>query len=210
MDGALVHQAVTDPPPATPTGPPQARPLGALISHVPHLVAGARPAVPRDPPRRNDRARAAMVTEIARHGGGLRRRYSRPAAAVREGVQAVAAHLGAAADVLAAVASGDDDAVKQLTALLEAGREGAAKIPGKQGGPAPDYVVVQVVIGDRPGELARLFAAAGLAGINIEDVRIEHSPGLPVGVAELSVRPDAAAPLSAALSASGWPVASPA
>ena len=108
------------------------------------------------------------------------------------------------------MAAGDDDAVKRLTAALEAGREGAASIPGKQGGPAPDYAVVQVVIGDRPGELARLFAAAGAAGINIEDVRIEHSPGLPAGVAELSVRPEATEPLAAALTAGGWPVASPA
>jgi len=83
-------------------------------------------------------------------------------------------------------------------------------LPGKRGGPAPSYAVVQVVIGDTPGELARLFAAAGAAGINIEDVRIEHSPGLPVGVAELSVRPEAVPQLSAALAASGWPVASPA
>ena len=50
----------------------------------------------------------------------------------------------------------------------------------------------------------------GPPGTNIEDVRIEHSPGLPVGVAELSVRPEAAEPLSAALAAGGWPVASPA
>ncbi|HEY2263547.1 MAG TPA: prephenate dehydrogenase, partial [Streptosporangiaceae bacterium] len=41
---------------------------------------------------------------------------------------------------------------------------------------------------------------------NIEDVRIEHSPGLPVGVAELSVRPAEAAPLLDALEAGGWPV----
>ena len=46
-----------------------------------------------------------------------------------------------------------------------------------------------MVIPDRPGELARLFEAAGEAGINIEDVGIEHSPGLPAGVAELSVAP---------------------
>ncbi len=186
----------------------------ALISHVPHLVAGAMAAQCAE----GTAAALALagpglrdVTRIAGGDAGLWTEIlAANAAAVREGALAVAAHLGAAADVLAAVAAGDDDAVKQLTALLKAGRDGAAKIPGKQGGPAPDYVVVQVVIGDRPGELARLFAAAGAAGINIEDVRIEHSPGLPVGVAELSVRPDAAAPLSAALSAGGWPVASPA
>jgi prephenate dehydrogenase len=67
-------------------------------------------------------------------------------------------------------------------------------------------VVVQVVIADRPGELARLFQVAGDAGVNIEDVGIEHSPGLPVGVAELTVRPDAVAPLARALAAAGWPV----
>jgi prephenate dehydrogenase len=64
--------------------------------------------------------------------------------------------------------------------------------------------VVQVVIADRPGELARLFSAAGEAGVNVEDVRIEHSPGHPTGVAEISVRPDQAAALLAAVTAGGW------
>ena len=63
-----------------------------------------------------------------------------------------------------------------MTGLLERGGAGVARIPGKQGGPAPHYAVVQVVIGDQPGELARLFQAAGEAGVNIEDVGIEHSP----------------------------------
>ena len=63
-----------------------------------------------------------------------------------------------------------------------------------------------MVISDQPGELARLFHAAGAAGVNIEDVRIEHSPGLPVGVAELSVRPAEAGVLLDALEAGGWPV----
>ena len=81
-----------------------------------------------------------------------------------------------------------------------------AEIPGKHGGPAPDYAIVQVVIPDRPGELARLFEAAGQAGINIEDVGIEHSPGLPAGVAELTVAPEAVARLTSALAAGGWPV----
>jgi prephenate dehydrogenase len=81
-----------------------------------------------------------------------------------------------------------------------------ARIPGKHGGPARSFTAVQVVISDRPGELARLFAAAAAAGVNIEDVGIEHSPGAPVGVAELSVRPAAAGPLITALADAGWPV----
>src|SRR5260221_10203103 len=186
----------------------------ALVSHVPHLLAAAMAA------QCADAAPGALalagpglrdVTRIAAGDPGLWTEIlAANAAQVREIVRAMAAQLDAAAGALGAVSSGDDDAAKQVTALLESGRDGVAKIPGKQGGPAPHYAVVQVVIPDTPGELARLFAAAGSAGINIEDVRIEHSPGLPVGVAELSVRPEAAAVLSAALAAAGWPVASPA
>jgi prephenate dehydrogenase len=93
-----------------------------------------------------------------------------------------------------------------VTDLLDRGRAGVARIPGKHGGQPRNFTVVQVVIADQPGELARLFTAAGAAGVNIEDVRIEHSPGLPVGVAELSVRPDQAAALLDAMQAGGWPV----
>jgi prephenate dehydrogenase len=100
----------------------------------------------------------------------------------------------------------EDIAGHGLAAILDRGRAGVARIPGKRGGPARAFTAVQVVINDRPGELARLFAAVGEAGVNIEDVGIEHSPGLPVGVAELSVRPEASARLIAALAASGWPV----
>jgi prephenate dehydrogenase len=95
---------------------------------------------------------------------------------------------------------------KALMALLDQGSAGVARIPGKRGAPARAESIVQVVIPDQPGELARLFQAAGAAGINIEDIGIEHSPGMPVGVAELTVRPDAAAALTEALAANGWPV----
>jgi prephenate dehydrogenase len=101
---------------------------------------------------------------------------------------------------------GQDVAAKELGALLERGGAGVGRIPGKRGGPAPHLALVQVIIPDQPGELARLFQAAGDAGINIEDLGIEHSSGLPVGVAELWVRPEAAEQLSAVLAAGGWPV----
>ena len=100
----------------------------------------------------------------------------------------------------------EDIAGQGLATILDRGRAGVARIPGKRGGPARAFTAVQVVINDRPGELARLFAAVGDAGVNIEDVGIEHSPGLPVGVAELSVRPDASERLIEALAAGGWPV----
>jgi prephenate dehydrogenase len=123
-------------------------------------------------------------------------------------VAAVAADLAAAAQLLAGESAGESagTAVGGVTGLLDRGRSGVARIPGKHGGQPRNFTVVQVVLVDRPGELARLFVAAGDAGVNIEDIRLEHSPGLPVGVAELSVRPDQVAGLLDAMEAGGWPV----
>ena len=183
----------------------------ALVSHAPHAVAAAVAARLEHAPR-GALALAGQglrdVTRIAAGDTGLWTQIlAANAAHAAEVLAALAADLAAAAGALAKIAQGDaEDAVKDLVGLLDSGRAGVARIPGKRGGPAPAYACVQVVIGDRPGELARLFQAAGDAGINIEDVGIEHSPGLPAGVAELAVRPESAERLVEALAAGGWPV----
>ena len=123
---------------------------------------------------------------------------------VADVLASVAADLAEAARMLAQEA--DSGGPKLVAGLLDRGQAGVARIPGKHGGEPREFTGIQVVIPDRPGELARLFDAAGAAGVNIEDVRIEHSPGLPVGVAELSVRPAEAGTLLDALEAGGWPV----
>jgi prephenate dehydrogenase len=182
----------------------------ALVSHAPHAAAVAMAArLEHAPPGALDLAGQGLrdVTRIAAGDTGLWTQIlAANAAHSSEVLAALAADLAAAADALARIAQGDEEAVKRLAGLLERGGAGVARIPGKRGGPAPSYAIVQVVIGDRPGELARLFQAAGDAGINIEDVGIEHSPGLPAGVAELAVRPEAAGRLVEALAAGGWPV----
>jgi prephenate dehydrogenase len=181
----------------------------ALVSHAPHVVAAAMAA----------RLAGAEPGALALAGTGLRdvtriaagdpalwsQILAANAGPVAEVLAAVAAELAAAAGALAVTAQDGADG-KALAALLAEGRAGVARIPGKHGRPARDDVVVQVVIGDRPGELARLFGAAGAAGVNIEDVGIEHSPGLPVGVAELTVSRGSAARLTRALAGAGWPV----
>jgi prephenate dehydrogenase len=63
---------------------------------------------------------------------------------------------------------------------------------------------VFVVIPDHPGELARLFADAGEIGVNIEDLRIDHDPGRPVGLVELYVSADAVDHLLTSLADRGW------
>ncbi|HTX26692.1 MAG TPA: prephenate dehydrogenase [Streptosporangiaceae bacterium] len=183
----------------------------ALVSHAPHLVAAAMAARLEEAP--------AEALDLA--GQGLRDVTRIAAGEVGLWTQILAANAAPVADVLAAVAGDLAEAARQLSqeaeggglagaksvgGLLDRGQAGVARIPGKHGGEPREFTGVQVVIPDRPGELARLFDAAGAAGVNIEDVRIEHSPGLPVGVAELAVRPAEASTLLDALEAGGWPV----
>ena len=187
----------------------------ALVSHAPHVVSAAMAARLADS---SDGALALAgqglrdVTRIAAGDTALWTQIlAANAAPVAEVLAAVAADLAVAAEALAEAASraGPADphaALKILGALLDQGCAGVARIPGKRGAPARADAVVQVVIPDRPGELARLFEAAGKAGVNIEDIGIEHSPGLQVGVAELTVRPEAVGSLTEALAANGWPV----
>jgi prephenate dehydrogenase len=177
----------------------------ALISHAPHLVSAAMAArLETAPPQALDLAGQGLrdVTRIAAGDTGLWTQILiANAAPVAEVLAAVAADLAEAARMLA-----DGEGSKSVAGLLDRGQAGAARIPGKHGGAPGEFTVVQVVIPDQPGELARLFEATGAAGVNIEDVRIEHSPGLPVGVAELSVRPGQVATLLEALETGGWPV----
>ena len=182
----------------------------ALVSHAPHVVAAAM-AARLEPAPAEALGLAGQglrdVTRIAASGAGMWLQIltanAGPASTV---LRAVAADLTGVADGLANLAAGDEEAVKVVADLLARGSDGVHRIPGKHGGPTRDFAPVQVVIPDRPGELARLFRVAEEAGINIEDVSIEHSPGLPVGVAELWVRPDIVAELSGVLAAGGWPV----
>lgn len=188
----------------------------ALVSHAPHVVSAAMAA----------RLTEAPDGALAVAGQGLRDVTRIAAGDTRLWVQILAANAAPAADVLTAAgadliavaeelaeAAGSAAAntspaaeLKLLAALLDQGAAGVARLPGKRGTPARAETQVQVVIRDQPGELARLFQAAGEAGVNIEDVGIEHSPGLPVGVAELTVHPDAVGRLTEALAANGWPV----
>jgi prephenate dehydrogenase len=187
----------------------------ALVSHAPHLVATAMAArlapsnVPADALKLAGQG-LRDVTRIAAGDSALWTQIlSANAGPVAEVVAEVAEDLAAVARLLARLPQGTSAAGAGpvgVTALLDRGRAGTGRIPGKHGGQPRNFTVVQVVLADRPGELARLFDAAGAAGVNIEDIRLEHSPGLPVGVAELSVRPDHAGLLLDAMESGGWPV----
>jgi prephenate dehydrogenase len=186
----------------------------ALVSHAPHVVAAAMAAQLTDAPGGALGLAGQGLRDVTRIAGGDSGLWTQilaaNAAPVARVLAGVAADLAAVAEALAETGAppqpAEHPSVKLLAGLLEEGSAGVARIPGKRGTPARDNAVVQVVIPDQPGELARLFQVAGESGVNIEDIGIEHSPGLPVGVAELTVRPDAVARLTQALAAAGWPV----
>jgi len=89
--------------------------------------------------------------------------------------------------------------------VLGRGVAGTRLIPGKHGEEStPALTSVFVQVPDQPGELGRLFRDAGESGVNIEDLRIDHDLGRPVGVAEIAVRSERAEELTSALTERGW------
>ena len=81
-----------------------------------------------------------------------------------------------------------------------------SRLPGKHG-VSSQLATLLVVIDDRPGELARLLTQLGEWGVNLEDLRLEHSPGANVGFAELSLSQSALADVESQLVDNGWKIA---
>ncbi|GLU45871.1 prephenate dehydrogenase [Nocardiopsis ansamitocini] len=177
----------------------------ALVSHAPHVASAAVAARLLGGDSDALALAGQGVRDVTRIAGGdpgmwleILGHNSRPVADI---LDAIALDLATAATALRAHEG------EAVTELLRRGVAGHDRIPGKHGGRAmPDYTVLPVVIPDEPGALGRLFAAAADAGVNIEDVRIDHSPGLPLGVAQLSVERLAVADLAQALADRGWSV----
>ncbi|MCS0638312.1 prephenate dehydrogenase [Streptomyces sp. LP05-1] len=184
----------------------------ALVSHTPQLVSSMVAA----------RLEDADDTAVRLCGQGIRDVTRIAASDPRMWVEILAANPGPVADVLAGVAADLDETVRALRGLqsadeekrrdgasgvadvLRRGNAGRARVPGKHGAAPAAYETVAVLISDQPGELARIFADAGRAGVNVEDVRIEHATGQQAGLVQLMVEPAAAPGLSTALRERGW------
>jgi prephenate dehydrogenase len=174
----------------------------AAVSHAPQLVASAlasrlaaagpdAPALAgqgfRDTTRLADSDPGLWASIAAGNAGPLARE-----------LRVVAGLLG---EMAAGLEVGDAGAVERV---VTDGRTARALLPGKAAAAPPSWARVGVVIQDAPGELARLLGAAGTAGVNIEDLSIEHAPDHPVGYVDLDVRPEQADHLIGALVAAGW------
>ena len=116
---------------------------------------------------------------------------------------AVTRHADAARALAEALKAGDSS---EIGRLLRAGSDARAALPTKTSPVGVSWATLGVVLQDRPGELARLFAVAGDSGVNIEDVTIDHANAHPVGMVALSVAYDSVDTLAGAVRVAGWHV----
>ncbi len=174
----------------------------ARTSHLPHLLAALVAGRLTDAPREHLALSGQGVRDVTRIAAGDPALWQQIVAANTEALSALLRDVRDDVDtLLAALRAGDRDAV---AALLDRGVQGTAVIPGKHGGPVVAEAVLFVAVPDHPGELARLFSDATEIGVNIEDIRIDHDPGRPVGLVELTVAADQVDHLLGALEDRGW------
>lgn len=173
----------------------------ALTSHTPQLLASLMAGLIARAPANDIALSGQGLRDLTRIAGSNPELWddilSANATEVEQVLEAFSDRLDAVRTALRSGAS--------LREMLHVGNAGRTRIPAKHGGPVRDEdVVVSVSIDDRPGALAGLFAAAGDAGISIEDVRIDHMLGRELAIVDLSVRPTVAPDLRALLQAGGW------
>ena len=181
----------------------------ALVSHVPQLVSSLLAA----------RLVAAEGDDVSLAGQGLRDTTRIAASDPKLWIQILTANAAEVASVLKEFEADLHSVIQSLEQIdqpgslatvsraLEAGNRGVERIPGKHGTKQAAYAQVVVMIADKPGELGRLFNEVGEIGVNIEELKLEHSPSAPVGLVELYVLPAVEQKLIADLESRGWKIA---
>jgi prephenate dehydrogenase len=187
----------------------------ATMSHLPQIAASLVAAQLRSLDDRALGLAGQGVRDVTRVAASDPRLWTQiiagNATSILEVLGRVHADLGELLGALSALADPDapDDAVGSLEVVnrtITHGNVGHARIPGKHGAGPAAYLPVTALVPDTPGELARLLTDVGEAGVNLEDLRIDHGLGQPFGLAEIMVVPAAAEHLQQALEAKGWRV----
>ena len=180
----------------------------ALISHLPQVVSSLVASRLQESPSR----------ALALAGNGLRDVTRIAASDPRLWVQILSANAGRLVDILHGVRSDLDRLIGTLedptasgarldmAQLMAEGNAGQARVPGKHGTPPNSFARLTVLVDDVPGQIAKLLTEIGETGINVEDFRLEHSPGRQLGLAELSVLPGKYKELTESLTHRGWKV----
>ena len=180
----------------------------ALVSHLPQVAASLVAA----------RMQGASATSLELAGNGLRDTTRIAASDPQLWTQILSSNAAAVLETLHAVRQDLDRLIVTLedpdaegarwdmARLIAEGNAGHARIPGKHGAPPQAFCVVTVVVDDTPGQLAGVLADVGEAGVNVEDLRMDHASGHEVGMLEISVLPARRDELAEALTRRGWKV----
>ncbi|MFS0793499.1 prephenate dehydrogenase [Microbacterium sp. 1P10AE] len=181
----------------------------ALMSHVPQLVASLLAG----------RFVTAPDGSLRLAGQGVRDTTRIAASAPELWVQILGANAAPVVDVLDDLAADLADvadalrnfdtpgARRAVADTIRRGNDGVERLPGKHG-QNRRFDSFVVMVDDTAGQLGRLFGELGDLDVNVEDLRLEHSPGAPFGLAEISVVPDAVHRAVDGLQQRGWRIAS--
>ena len=173
----------------------------ALVSHVPHVLSVLTAARLNDAPDDHLALAGPGLRDVTRIAGSEIALWQDILGANADEVRAVLERVRTDLDrVISAI--GDD--AGGLGEVLQSGRDGTQLIPGKHGEKVAEFATVFVSVADQPGELPRVMAHTGESGVNIEDIRIDHELGRPVGQVEITVLAAQADTLVKALIARGW------
>ncbi|MGJ3509660.1 prephenate dehydrogenase [Enemella sp. A6] len=174
----------------------------ARISHLPHLMSVLMADHLLDVPREHLWLAGQGVRDVTRIAGSdpvlWEQIITTNARALRPELEGVRERLNEVIEAL------DNPPSDRVRSVLEGARAGTRRIPGKHGAPLVDYAQVVVEIPDSPGALAKLFTDISQAGVNIEDVSIEHDPVRRVGSLSVAVDPERRGELERLMREAGW------
>lgn len=177
----------------------------ARVSHLPQLMSSLAAGTLVDAPAEHLELSGQGVRDVTRIAASDPGLWTQIVAANSPALSGLLEQIRDELDRLL-IALSKEKTDDEVTAVLRRGVSGAVRVPGKHGTPHIELVPVLVTIPDRPGQLARLFADAAASGANVEDLRIDHSPGRPVGEVELAVKPASVDQLVEVLTERGWSV----
>ncbi len=181
----------------------------AAVSHVPQLASSLVAGRLRDLPDPAVLLSGQGIRDVTRVAASDPQLWTQilagNAIAVREVLGELRDDLAEVIAALDLLVDGDGIGAREVLARIVAqGNLGHARIPGKHGAAPTAYSVVVVLVPDEPGELGRLLHDVGDAGVNLEDLHLEHGLGQPFGLAEISVLPAVAERLGDELQTRGW------
>lgn len=188
----------------------------ASVSHLPHLVAALVAGHLTDVPADHLVLAGQGLRDVTRVAGGdpalWEQIVTANSAAVLAELYALQHQLQGVIEAVEAAPAAEPTGPGSrggtgLRDQLERAVQGTRRIPGKHGAAPVAYSQVVVEIPDAPGALARLFAEVEAAGVNVEDIAIEHDADRPLGYLALSVAPPHGPALAASMAAAGWTVA---